>query len=167
MSDGPLKILFLAAPSMPHARRWIAQLQERGHEVRAATLHEIPPGNADHTIALRTRGDVSRPTGPKDILAAIRPLRRMIASFEPDLTIAYYMTSYGLLAALVNAPCVIGATAGGDVLVDPYDSLFQRIRKVAEALFQQARAHQFFKDQPAMLDVGEHGHGEILLGCDR
>ncbi len=124
----PIKILFLAAPEMPHARRWIELLRASGHDLHVATLHVIPDWASRLSTPLRSRGDVSRPSSFRDICAAVPRLRRVLREVRPDVTIAYYMTSYGLLAALTRAPCVIGATAGGDVLVDPYDSVPHRIR---------------------------------------
>ena len=52
----------------------------------------------------------------------------MLARHRPDATIAYTATSYGLLAALAGATNLIVATAGGDVLVDPFDDMRHKVR---------------------------------------
>lgn len=122
------RILFLCAPTSPHAERWIRFLLARGHDVRIGTIHEVPEWARARAARLRTRGDVSRPGSPRDLGEAVPRLRALLGDARPDATLAYYATSYGLMAALARAPNVTIATAGGDVLVDPYDSLARRLR---------------------------------------
>lgn len=122
------RILFLGAPISPHAERWIRFLIDRGHDVRIGTIHEIPGWAREISTPLRTRGDVARPGSVGDLLEAVPKLRRLVREVRPDATLAYYATSYGLMAALARAPNVTLATAGGDVLVDPFDTTMRRLR---------------------------------------
>jgi glycosyltransferase involved in cell wall biosynthesis len=50
-----------------------------------------------------------------NFLRQIAALRREIAARNPDLVVAYYASSYGLLASLVCAQPYVVATAGSDV----------------------------------------------------
>jgi glycosyltransferase involved in cell wall biosynthesis len=124
-------ILFLGAPVSPHAARWIRFLRARGHDVHVGTIHEIPSWAADISTPLRTGGDVSRPGAIGDLREAVPRLRALVRERRPEATLAYYATSYGLMAALARVPNVTIATAGGDVLVDPFDSRLHRLRNRA------------------------------------
>lgn len=120
-------ILFLTAPDTPHSARWIQHLR-RNHDVHVGTIHAVPEWAAGFTTSLRTDGDVTRPGAPRDLLRAVPALKRLVARVRPDVTVAYYLTSYGLMAALAGAPRIVGATAGGDVLVDAFDPRVRRVR---------------------------------------
>ncbi|MEZ4651616.1 MAG: glycosyltransferase [Candidatus Eisenbacteria bacterium] len=137
MTDDPIagsrytsakRILFLGAPDSPHSERWIRFLQGRGHDVHVATIHKIPDWARPISTPLRGSGDEIHPGGLGDLPEAVRRLRPLVREFRPDATIAYYLTSYGLFAALAKAPNTFGATAGGDILEDPWDSWSRRIR---------------------------------------
>jgi glycosyltransferase involved in cell wall biosynthesis len=56
---------------------------------------------------------------------AIPAFRRLHRSLCPDVTLGYYASSYGILAALAPRPRVV-ITAGSDVLRDGQESLLQR-----------------------------------------
>ncbi|UCF67087.1 MAG: glycosyltransferase [Acidobacteriota bacterium] len=127
MPSPPRRILFLGPASACHVTRWVAFLRRRGHEVLLASLHEIPADQRRGTIALAGRL-TSGATPASALPGAWRRVRQLAREFRPDVTIAYYMSSYGLLAALAGLRPWVGAAAGGDVLVDAFDPWHRRLR---------------------------------------
>ena len=120
-----MRVLFFGPASSWHVTRWARRLVALGHEVTLASMHAIPPEVADLGVPLAdTLGEGA--TSPRTLLTAVRRARRLVAGRKPDLVLAYYMSSYGLVAALSGGRPLVGAAAGGDVLVDPFDGLARR-----------------------------------------
>ncbi len=122
-----MRILFFGPATSPHATRWVSHLNRQGHEVTLATLHEIPPEETAYSVPLLkclSKG----PTSLRMIPEARASGRRLYREIQPDLTLAYYMTSYGFVAALCSPGPLVGAAAGGDVLVDDFDSWSKKMR---------------------------------------
>lgn len=124
----PLRILFLGAASSCHTTRWVSFLRNRGHQVLLATLHREPTGTFPDTYPLGGQHGGAGPLSPATLPGAVRRLRRLARGFRPDLTVGYYLTSYGLLARLAGLRPTVGVAAGGDVLVDPFDGPLHRLR---------------------------------------
>lgn len=106
-------LLFVPAVSI-HMRYWAEAFAARGHEVRVVTLH---PPEAGRPFPCPV--DVlTVPPGPlkSGYLRTAPVLARAVKAFAPDVTLAYYLTSYGYLAALAGVHPVVLATAGSDVL---------------------------------------------------
>ncbi len=122
-----MRVLFFGPTSAVHATRWVRFLRDRGHEVHFATMHAVPP-EEDHQVVRLADGLTEGPTSTRTLFQAIGRARDAVRAIKPDVSCAYYMTSYGLLGALAGARPLVGAAAGGDVLVDPFDSLATRIR---------------------------------------
>jgi glycosyltransferase involved in cell wall biosynthesis len=122
-----VRVLFLGPASASHVTRWVRHLRDRGHEVRLASMHAIPPAVSDGSVPLADRL-TEGPTRLPTLLQAVGRTRRAFREFQPDVVCAYYMASYGLLAALSRVRPWVGAAAGGDVLVDPFDGLGTKIR---------------------------------------
>lgn len=122
-----MRVVFLGPGSSVHVTRWVRQLLDRGHEVTLASMHPVPEdlGPVSHPLAKELTPGA---TSVRTLLGAVGETRRLLRRLQPDLVCAYYMASYGLLAALAHAHPWVGAAAGGDVLVDPLDSLPTRIR---------------------------------------
>ncbi len=121
-----MRILFLGPASSWHVTRWALRFREMGHEVTLASMHRVPVEVREITVPL-----VSNPTdgatSPAVLLAAALRARRLVAELRPDVGLAYYMTSYGLVAALSGMRPYVGAAAGGDVLVDAFDPPLRRV----------------------------------------
>ena len=122
-----MRVLFLGPASASHVTRWVEHLRFRGHDVLLASMHAIPPEFAEGSVALAPRL-TEGPTGMGTLLRSVGAARRAARDFGPDVVCAYYMASYGLLAALARLRPWVGAAAGGDVLVDAYDGFGTRVR---------------------------------------
>ncbi len=102
-AESKLKILFLGDFNSPNTNSWIEGLIDAGVEVFKASARAN--GNDD-----------IHPIGPVGFPARIRMLmggndvKKLIEKLNPDLIIAYRVTSYGYLAARASFhPLVIGA----------------------------------------------------------
>ncbi|MBP7148532.1 MAG: glycosyltransferase [Acidobacteria bacterium] len=120
------RLLFLGPATSCHTLRWVRHLRGLGHEVLLATVH--PRTGVDLPMVSLVGAPVEGHMPARLLPQAIASLRGVARTFQPDVTIAYYMTSYGLLAALSGLRPCIGAAAGGDVLVDEYDGPLKRLR---------------------------------------
>jgi glycosyltransferase involved in cell wall biosynthesis len=115
-----MRILFFGPGSSWHVTRWADAMRRLGHEVTLASMHPIDPAFADGAVALAP-ALAEGATSPSTLLRSARRARQLVRSLRPDVGLAYYMSSYGLLAALSGQRPYVGAAAGGDVLVDPFD----------------------------------------------
>jgi len=106
-------LLFVPAVSI-HMRYWAEAFVARGHAVEVVTLHP-PETGAPFPCPVTV---LTVPPGPlKSGYLRMPPLlARAVKTFGPDVTLAYYLTSYGYLAALAGVHPVVLATAGSDVL---------------------------------------------------
>ena len=133
-----MRILFLGPASSWHVTRWALRLREMGHEVTLASMHRVPPEVAELAVPLVPR-PTDGPTSPGTLLAAARQARKLVARLRPEVGLAYYVSSYGLVAALAGVRPWVGAAAGGDVLVDPFDPLPRRLLNRAVLAFALRR----------------------------
>jgi len=116
-----VRLLFAAAARSTNTRSFIEAFAARGHEVHVATLHPGPLlGATVHELGRSERG-LSRLA----FANAVPALRGLHRALRPDLTIGYYASSYGVLAAFVPPPRIV-VTAGGDVLEDAQESTLRR-----------------------------------------
>ena len=120
-----MRILFLGPASSWHVTRWARRLGDLGHEVTLASMHAIPEEVRDLGVPLAASLGQGA-TSPSTLLSAVRRARALVTERRPDLVLAYYMSSYGLVAALSGGRPFVGAAAGGDVLVDPFDGPLRR-----------------------------------------
>jgi Glycosyl transferase 4-like len=105
-----MRITFIG-PANVHLASWTRAFHDAGVDVALITCHRVqdfPPTVPvlELTSALPTR---------INFLRQIAALRREIAARNPDLVVAYYASSYGLLASLVCDQPYVVATAGSDV----------------------------------------------------
>lgn len=122
-----MRVLFLGPGSAVHVTRWVEHLRGRGHDVLLASMHPVPPHLSECSAPL---ADEITPgaTSLRTLVQAVGRARRLFRDHRPDVVCAYYMASYGMVAALSGVRPWVGAAAGGDVLVDPFDGLRTRIR---------------------------------------
>jgi glycosyltransferase involved in cell wall biosynthesis len=129
--SGSRRILFLGAETSCHVTRWVRNLQAKGHDVLFATLHPDSRPSAVSLVSRRSGGA----TTWSSLLRAGRRARLLARRFEPDVAIAYYLTSYGVVARLAGLRPSVGVAVGGDILVDDFDSALHRLRNYAAARF--------------------------------
>jgi glycosyltransferase involved in cell wall biosynthesis len=152
----PLRILFLGPDGVPHVTRWVRFLRTRGHEVRLASVHRIAQDDSCGGVPLVSDMD-ARPATPERILRATRTARRLARAFVPDICVSYYLTSYGVIGALAGLHPHVCATAGGDVLVDRFDSLRRRVVNRAALALVRRRVDRILAWAPHIRSALEHG----------
>lgn len=146
-----MRVLFLGPSSASHVTRWVRYLRERGHETFLGTMHAVPP--EEDVNVVRLADDLTPgPTSMRTLFQAVGRAKRAFREIRPDVVCAYYMSSYGLLAALAGIEPWVGAAAGGDVLVDAFDSLPSRVRNRLLLAFTLRRASAMLAWSPHVAD---------------
>lgn len=105
-----MRILLLAPASMPQATAWRRTLKDEFGTCDLASIHLGAGGAGDDVIDLAG--------GRRGVLAAllaIPKLRRLAKEKRPDIVLAYYLSSYGVLAALCFKGRFICVPAGSDI----------------------------------------------------
>lgn len=116
-----MKICFLAHAASIHTRRWTAYFRDRGHQV---SLVSLTPANSEPGIDLHLLPAPRRISYERTnwhYLVRLPQLWATVRKIQPDLLNAHFLSSYGLLAALIRprrCPLVI-SLHGSDILVIP------------------------------------------------
>jgi len=126
-----VRIAFIGDGSLNHVRRWAGWFAGRGHDVLLLSFEDVD-GCGVPARRLRKR----LPTKLAGYLAALGPLRREIARFEPDVVNALYVTGYGFVGVLAGRRPVVVSALGSDLLVDYPASAVHR----AQVRFALSRA---------------------------
>jgi glycosyltransferase involved in cell wall biosynthesis len=146
-----VRILFLGEATSPYTRAWAAHMAAAfGHDVHLASLQD--PGSPIPGVTFHALG---RRRARLGYLAAVPASRALGARLRPDLTVAYRVTSYGVLAAAAGLH-PLAAAAQGQYIAFPPTSLLKRFL----ARYALARAD-------LVTSWGAHMTGHMLeLGCD-
>lgn len=111
-----MRILLLShAPSI-HTQRWARALAGRGHEVRLLSVAPAP-GAAFPGEPIGWSG-APVPIPFLRYAAARAGVRRVLATWKPDATVAHFLPNYGFLAALAGARPFVLVAWGSDLLVN-------------------------------------------------
>ncbi len=115
MADLPLKIMLLATATSPNVQSWRTGLDRAGCDVHLLTLH-VPSSLDTHVYAIPTP---HLPTVLEKLryILAVPHTRQLISQIRPDIVLAYYVTGYGTLGALLNFHPIVQITAGYDILM--------------------------------------------------
>ncbi|MDP3938808.1 MAG: glycosyltransferase family 4 protein [Deltaproteobacteria bacterium] len=151
-----MRILFLAEAPSPYAREWAEHFASAfGHHVHFASLQaprDSFRGVTFHPLA----GAGARGSGRLGYLAALPAARRLGRSINPDVTIAYRVTSYGVLGALAGLRPLVLAAQGQHIAYPPTSRL------------KRALARYALRRADLVLAWGAHMAGNMVrLGCER
>lgn len=113
-----MKICFLGDAASIHLKRWCEYFVSCGDEVsiisfRAASI----PGVKIFFVGEGM--NISADGGNSKYLKKILHIKKLLKVINPDIVNAHYLTSYGLLGALVKRNNLAISTWGSDVLVAP------------------------------------------------
>ena len=114
-----MKIALLGNANSIHIRRWAEGLFSRGLEVHLLTCHPIKESYSKG-ISLHQLN----PLAPIGYLLAVRRLKKVLKSIQPDLLHAHYVTGYGTLAVLSGFQQLMLSAWGADVYDFPKKSRF-------------------------------------------
>jgi glycosyltransferase involved in cell wall biosynthesis len=116
----PYRLAYLADASSIHTQRWVAHFARLGYDTHVFSF--LPGEIPGATIHRLDAGTVQHEGGNWRYLLQLPALRRQIHRLQPDLLHAHYLTSYGLLGAMVGMHPLMLTALGSDVLVTPQRS---------------------------------------------
>ena len=129
-----MKLLLLGDHSSSHVIKWANALSDRGINVMVFSLSSDRESNKNFRDKVLIRSASFKETdikGDNDLLklkylSAIRILRSIVQSYEPQILHAHYATSYGLLGVLAGFKPLIISVWGSDVFDFPHKSFIHR-----------------------------------------
>lgn len=134
-----MKIFFLADGGSTHTIKWAKSLAKLGHEIFIygiagfnPEIYKDFPGITAVSFGMNTPVTKAGNGSFKKLkyLSALNEIRKNIKTFQPDIVHAHFVSSYGLLAALVKTPKLFMSVWGADVYDFPARSfIHQRVIK--------------------------------------
>ncbi len=116
-----MKICYLGDAASPHIMKFVEHFANAGHEIYIISLRNARYPNATvYQIPRRT------PFEGVDYLLGLFWVKKTIASINPDILHAHYLTSFGLLGALAGYHPFIVSAWGTDLLVAPRKGLIHK-----------------------------------------
>ncbi|MBU1260237.1 MAG: glycosyltransferase family 4 protein [Planctomycetes bacterium] len=112
-----MKICILANALSVHTQRWAKAFAEKGHEVHLLSIRHIEiSGITVHTVNV---GNVNSGSVFFTFLSYIYLLltaKRALKKLKPDIVIAYYTITYGVIAAFADYHPFVVSIMGSDVI---------------------------------------------------
>lgn len=126
-----MKICLLGDAKSVHTVRWCEYFKEMGHSVSLISFRE----NSIEGVKVYFLGDsldVDSRGGNIQYLKKIFAIKKILKEIKPDIVNAHYLTSYGLIAALIKTGKLVISTWGTDILVTPHkNAAYKMITKYA------------------------------------
>jgi L-malate glycosyltransferase len=119
-----MKLLLLAPSRSIHTHKWAMYFQNKGWEVKVATFRDhYSEENAKEvdTVILP-----KKLPGKLSYFAAVPFIKDLLKSFQPDIFHAHFLSSYGLIGALVNFHPYYVSVWGTDIFEFPKKNLLNR-----------------------------------------
>lgn len=120
-----MKICLLGDAGSIHIQRWCEFFRDNGDEVYLLSFRKGFIAGVN-VINLGENMKVDILGGNFQYLKKIFEIKRCIKDIRPDIVNAHYLTSYGLIGALINFKNLIVSTWGSDILVTPYRNLIYK-----------------------------------------
>ncbi len=130
-----MRILILSDSDSPHTMKWAKSISQSNFIVGVFSIHEpnfdlytgfpeilIFSSNLPKALQFKNESAFSKLV----YLKALRPLKKVIRDFKPDIVHAHYITSYGLLGVLANFHPLIISVWGSDIYNFPQHSFLHR-----------------------------------------
>ena len=131
-----MRVLLLADSNSPHTLKWAKSLQNSGCTVNIFTFHVpelnlykdspdigIFSMNASRELQKKREASFSKLI----YLKAVKRIKKLIKELKPDIVHAHYLSSYGLIGALVGFHPYIISVWGGDIYNFPSRSILHRM----------------------------------------
>jgi glycosyltransferase involved in cell wall biosynthesis len=129
-----MRILFLADAQSSHTHKWVVGLSQKGFDIHLFSLHSPPQNWYGTDIKIYSLGleenikDKSEKSIRKLIyFKAIKKIREIIKSVNPDILHSHYASSYGFLGSVVNYHPFFVSVWGSDIESFPYKSVFHKL----------------------------------------
>lgn len=131
-----MKIALLAPSRSIHTQKWALFYQSQGIDVKVYTFKDHY--SEDNAKLVPTEILPKVLPGKASYLAAAPALKRMLKEWKPDILHSHFITSYGLLGALVNYKNHFVSVWGKDIFVSPKKSTLNK--KLIEFTLAKATA---------------------------
>ena len=112
-----MRILFIGSRGSNHTKKWTDALASRGHDVMVVSQKEKQESSV--VLNKNVKLHVLKYGGGKSYFLNIPELRRVSASFNPDVINVHYMAGYGLMAELAGLKPLVLNCYGSDIFVAP------------------------------------------------
>ena len=113
-----MKICFLGDIASIHLIRWVEYFRDNGHSVSVISFSNTEISGIEFRY-VGEKININSDGGNKQYLKKINVIKRLIKEINPDVINAHYLTSYGLIGALIKDRPLIVSTWGSDILVTP------------------------------------------------
>ncbi len=107
-----MRIALIAHTNSPWAPHYAAYLHARGHEVHVISFH--PDSLPDVNVHFVGKADRSGELPKWLYFARVRRVRRLLRNIRPDVTLATYFQSNGLVGALTKCSPLVVSSRGPD-----------------------------------------------------
>lgn len=115
-----MRIAYLSIGGHIHTERWLGYFVEQGHDVHLLTVQPAPiEGVTVHDI--RT----GIPFKPLHYAVALRRVRQILRTIQPDLLHTHFLTGYGYWGAFSGFHPFIMTVWGDDVYLTPHQSFLK------------------------------------------
>ena len=122
-----MKIVFLAAADNYHTKKWCEYFSKKGHEVHVVSFIDALIDNVDvHFIDCGVK-PIDSDIKKIKYLTAIKKIKKVVKTINPDIINAHYATSYGMIAAVCGFKNYILSLWGMDVYEFPNKSFLHRM----------------------------------------
>ena len=111
-ADVPRRVLLLGPGNSSHTLEWQQVLAELAGSCLLASMHPCSEEDVADGRVVRLAGGATLPLGLPRLVAAVR---RLLREERYDAILAYYLTSYGLLASLAAGGRYLAVGAGSDL----------------------------------------------------
>jgi glycosyltransferase involved in cell wall biosynthesis len=118
MGKPVLRLALLADAAHVNIQRWCEGLSRAG-----ADIHVLSFRGCVSKVKQTCRLSIPQLPGKLHYIAAVPCVRRLISIIQPHVVVAYYVTGYGTLGALVGHHPLVQVTSGSDVLLAPHGPL--------------------------------------------
>ena len=108
----PMRVALLAHSNSPWAPYYARHFLDRGHEVLAISFHPKPIPDVDLRYVGAEEADGRLPKGI--YLRRVPRVRRLLRGFGPDVVLAPYIRSNGLVGALTKCSALVVSSRGAD-----------------------------------------------------
>ncbi|WP_144509590.1 glycosyltransferase [Bacillus sp. FJAT-22090] len=139
-----MKIALLAPSRSIHTQKWALFYQSQGIEVKVYTFKDHY--SEDNANLVPTEILPKLLPSKASYLAAAPTLKKMLKEWNPDILHAHYVSSYGLLGAMVNYKKFFVSVWGKDIFVVPKKSRLNQ--KLVE--YTLGKAHAIFSTSHVM-----------------
>jgi glycosyltransferase involved in cell wall biosynthesis len=124
-----MKICFLAHGVSIHTRQWTHFFRDRGHQVSLVTLTPGEPEPGIELHNLQHRWGITYERANWHYLFKVPRLWKVMRDIQPDILNAHFISSYGVLGALVRpTKCLLAIrVCGSDLFVFPKRSFLHSL----------------------------------------